>query len=106
MSPWVRAGLLLIALVACAAGGAALAALRARSLHEGRTDHAMISVAVALLAVGALCTAAGGGLIGVLAFGGVSVWASYIATAQRLGIFRVQSAQPEEAAMERHHPHA
>ena len=106
MTPWVRIGLLLIALVAYAAGGAALAVIRTRILHDGRCDYGMVSVAVALLGVGALCTAAGTGLLGILAFGGVSVWASYIATAQRLGLFRVQPAPPEEATMEEPYPRA
>jgi hypothetical protein len=103
MMVWIRIGLLLIALAAYVAGGAALAVLRSRTLHEGRSDYGMLSVSAALLSVGSLCTAAATGLSGVLAFGGLSVWASYVATAQRLGLFHIETASFEEAAMEEPH---
>jgi hypothetical protein len=101
MNIWIRIGLLTIALIAYAAGGAALAVLRVRRLNDGLGDNGMSAVATALLTVGALCSAAGGGILGIFAFGGVCVWASYIAAAQRVGLFRVQT-QPrtEEATME------
>ena len=104
MNAWARLGLLLVALVAFAAAGAALGVVRSRRLHEGSRDWSMISVAAALIAVGALCTAAATGLLGILAFGGVSVWASYIATAQRMGLFRVHSASVEETTLEEQNP--
>ena len=100
MTAWIRIGLMLVALVAFAAGGAALGVVRVRQLHEGRIDWSMVSVAGAVICVGALCTAAAAGLIGILAFGGVSVWASYILTAQRMGLFRVQSSTFEEHTIE------
>jgi len=103
MMAWVRIGLLTIALAAFAAGGAALAVLRNRWLQEGRNDYGMLSVAGALLAVGSLCTAAASGLIGILAFGGISVWSAYTATAQRLGVFRIESTLFEEPELEEPH---
>jgi hypothetical protein len=102
MALGVRIVLLILALVAYAAGGAALAVVRSRSFAEGRRDLGMTSVAGSLIVVGALCTTAGGGLMGILAFGGVTVWASYIATAQRLGVFQVQTGIPQEPALEEH----
>jgi threonine/homoserine efflux transporter RhtA len=100
MTAWIRIGLLLIALVTFAAGGAALGVVRMRRLHDGRTDWSMLSVAGALTSVGALCTAAATGFLGILAFGGVTVWASYILAAQRIGLFRVQSTTFEEPSLE------
>jgi hypothetical protein len=90
--------------VAYAAGGAALAVVRSRSLADGRTDFGMSSVAASLILVGALCTTAGGGILGILAFGGVTVWASYTATAQRLGVFQVRTAMLEEEPLEEPRP--
>jgi hypothetical protein len=52
---------------------------------------------------GALCTVVGGGLTGVLAFGGLIFWVSYVATAQRIGMFHVHSARPEESVVEEPH---
>ena len=106
MNAWIRIGLLTIALVAWAAGGYALAVIRARRLHDGRNDQGMISVCVALLGVGALTSAAASGFAGIFAFGGVCVWASYIAAAQRLGMFRLQAPRFEEAAFEEPRPRA
>jgi hypothetical protein len=100
MMAWIRLGLLTIALAAYAAGGAALAVLRNRWLHDGRQDYGMLSVAGALMAVGSLCTAAASGLVGILAFGGISVWSAYTATAQRLGVFQIESAPVEEPELE------
>jgi hypothetical protein len=100
MLAWIRIGLLAIALAAWAAGGASLALLRNRWLQEGRTDFGMLSVTGALLAVGSLCTAAASGLVGILAFGGISVWSAYTATAQRLGVFRIESTSCEEPEVE------
>lgn len=99
----VRIVLLILALVAYAAGGAALAVVRSRLFVDGRRDIGMTSVAISLIVVGALCTAAGGGLVGILAFGGVTVWTSYIAAAQRLGVFRIQAGAIEEPALEERH---
>lgn len=106
MTAWIRIGLLLVALVTFASGGAALGVVRMRRLHDGRTDWSMVSVAAALAAVGALATAAATGVLGILAFGGVTVWASYIITAQRIGLFRVQSGVMEEPTIEEPRPRA
>jgi hypothetical protein len=106
MTAWIRIGLLLIALVTFAAGGAALGVVRMRGLHDGGADWSMISVAFALISVGGVCTAAATGFLGILAFGGVTVWASYILTAQRIGLFRVQSTTFEEPTIEEPHHRA
>jgi len=100
MTVWLRIALLLIALATFAAGGAALGVVRMRHLHDGSTDWSMVSVAGALTVVGALCTSAATGLLGIPAFGGVTVWASYIFSAQRMGLFRVQTATFEEPTIE------
>ena len=106
MTAWVRVGLLIIALAAFVAGGAALAVIRNRNLHDGRSDYGMVSVTAALLGVGSLCAVAATGMIGVLAFGSVSVWASYVMTAQRLGIFRVETTPVEMQTIEEPHRRA
>jgi threonine/homoserine efflux transporter RhtA len=36
-------------------------------------------------------------MLGVLAFGGVVLWVGYVVTAQRVGLFRIESGWPEEA---------
>ncbi len=102
----VRIVLLLLALIAFAAGGAALAIVRSRGLREQGRDPGMMAVALSLIVVGALCTAAATSLGGILALGGVSVWASYILTAQRLGVFRVQTGQQEPEVLEEPRRHA
>jgi len=102
----VRIILLSLALVAYAAGGAALAIVRSRGIDGTARDAGMTAVALSLIAVGALCTIPGAGPLGIPAFGGVTVWASYIIMAQRLGVFRVQTRPTEEEAFEEPHRHA
>ncbi|MCI0432129.1 MAG: hypothetical protein L0271_00575 [Gemmatimonadetes bacterium] len=101
-----RLVLLLVAAVAYAAGGAALAIVRSRGLADGSRDGGMTAVGLSLICIGALCTTAGVGTSGVLAFGGVTVWASYVITAERLGVFRVQIGHLEEEAFEEPRRHA
>lgn len=106
MNLWVRLSLLLIGLVAWVAAGAALATLRFRTHRGQRHDIGLAAVASALLGVGALCSAAASGLVSILAFGGVSVWVSYIITAQRIGLFRLESPVREEPTFEERRPRA
>jgi hypothetical protein len=47
-------------------------------------------MAAMFMTFGALCTIAASGLFGVLAFGGVVVWASYLVMGQRLGLFSIE----------------
>lgn len=97
--------LMVFATIGYAGAGASFAVARQRQLSEGDRDLGMIAVAAMLFTFGALCTAVGVGLLGVLAFGGVVLWTSYVLMAQRLGIFRIEahhrSSSEEEAAEEK-----
>lgn len=83
--------LLLFGLVGFAGAGASVAVGRARRVDEGERDVGMLGVAVLLFVFGALCTALAAGAPGILAFGGVVTWFSYIYTSQHMGIFRVET---------------
>jgi hypothetical protein len=100
----MRIMLLLFALVGFAGAGAALAMARYRLLGEGERDLGLGGIAAMFLAFGTLCTVAASGLFGVLAFGGVVVWASYLFMAQRLGLFRIEArpSLPTEREPTRH----
>lgn len=91
MTPGLRLILLLFALIGFGGTGAALAVARYRKVADGDRDVGMIGVAGMLLLFGVLCAAVGVGLSGVLAFGGVVVWASYLFMAQHMGIFRIDA---------------
>ncbi|NIU74951.1 MAG: hypothetical protein GWN71_15610 [Gammaproteobacteria bacterium] len=86
----MRFMLLVFALVGFAGAGAALAVARYRLVTEGERDLGLGGIAVMFLTFGALCTVAASGLFGVLAFGGVVLWASYVLMARRLGLFRIE----------------
>jgi threonine/homoserine efflux transporter RhtA len=95
--------LLIFATVGFAGAGASLAVARTRYLNDGERDAGMLGVAGMLFMFGALCTAVGSGLIGVLAFGGVAIWVGYVVTAQRIGIFGIDTHRHEEAPAEEPH---
>jgi threonine/homoserine efflux transporter RhtA len=97
MTAGLQVVLLMFALVGFAGGGASLAVARSRQVSEGEYDTGMLGVAGMLLVFGALCAAVGSGLLGVLAFGGVALWAGYVVTAQRVGLFRIETGWLEEA---------
>jgi hypothetical protein len=86
----LRIVLLVFALIGFAGTGASLAVGRYRHLMDGERDLGMLGVACMLFVFGALCTAVGTGIAGVLAFGGIALWASYVLMAQHLGIFHVE----------------
>lgn len=86
----MRLMLLVFALVGFAGAGAALAVVRHRLMEEGERDVGLTGVALMFLTFGALCTMAASSLFGVLAFGGVVVWASYLLMARRLGLFQIE----------------
>nr|PZN89137.1 MAG: hypothetical protein DIU52_14990 [bacterium] len=86
----LRIVLLIFALVGYGGAGASLAVVRYRRLSEGERDVGMIAVAVMLFAFGALCTLVGVGSAGILAFGGVALWASYVLMAQHMGLFTIE----------------
>ncbi len=89
--------LLVFAVIGFAGAGAALAVARGRYVNDGEHDAGMIGVAVMMFAFGSLCTMVGSGLLGVVAFGGVMLWAGYVVTAQRVGLFRIETGWLEEA---------
>lgn len=83
--------LLAFAIVGYAGTGASLAVARARFVNDGERDIGMFGVAGMLFMFGALCTLVGSGIAGVLALGGVALWVGYVVTAQRLGLFTVET---------------
>jgi len=87
----LRFVLLLFALAGFAGAGAALAVARSRVLEEGEHDPGLLGIGAMLFAFGALCTLAASGFWGVLAFGVVASGASYLITAQRIGMFRIEA---------------
>ena len=103
----MRFMLLLFALVGFAGAGAAVAVARYRFIAEGERDLGLGGIAGMFLVFGALCTLAASGLFGVLAFGGVTVWASYLIMAQRLGLFTIETRSapppPPEREPTEHH---
>lgn len=103
MTAGLRLILLLFAAVGFTGAGAALAVARHRRVSDHEHDFGMLAVAAMLAVFGGLCTLVAGGISGVLAFGGVVLWVSYVATAQRVGLFQVHSTRAEEAAVEEPH---
>ena len=101
----MRIMLLVFALVGFAGAGAALAVARHRFMFEGERDLGLGGIALMFLTFGALCTIAASSLFGVLAFGGVAVWGSYLLMARRLGLFRIEARQmpPKERKSTQHH---
>ncbi len=92
--------LLVFAAVGYAGAGVSLAVSRQRKLTEGARDLGMLGVAAMLFLFAALCTVIGVGVIGVPAFGGVVLWASYLFMAQRIGLFRIEAGGPPSAEEE------
>jgi threonine/homoserine efflux transporter RhtA len=89
--------LLMFALIGFAGAGASLAVARTRQVADGEHDTGMLGVAGMLFVFGTLCTVVGSGLVGVFAFGGVTLWAGYVVTAQRVGLFHIETGWLEEA---------
>lgn len=96
----MTAGLQLIllgfALVGFAGAGTSLAVARSRRTAEGERDAGMLAVVATLVLFGTLCAMAAGGVPAVLAFGGVAMWVGYVVAAGRVGLFRIETAWPEE----------
>lgn len=101
----MRLMLLVFALVGFAGAGAALAVLRSRILVDGERDLGLMAIAAMFALFGVLCTVAASGLFGVLAFGGVVIWASYMLMARQLGLFRIEARPdaPAEPERKQHH---
>ena len=100
----IESGLHLVLLTFAAVGftgaGAAIAVARHRWSTDAERDYGMLGVTAMLLVFGGLCTAVSTGLSGLLAFGGVITWASYVGAAQRIGLFRVEAGTLEAEAAE------
>ena len=88
--------LVLFALVGYVGTGASLAVARYRALDDGQVDLGMLGVALMLWIFGAICTAVAVGLTGVLAVGSVAIWASYVVTANQIGLFAIDVGTPSE----------
>ncbi|HSJ25489.1 MAG TPA: hypothetical protein VK929_12505 [Longimicrobiales bacterium] len=97
MTAGLQVVLLVFALIGFAGAGACLAVARSRQVADGEYDTGMLGVAGMLFVFGALCTVVGSGLLGVLAFGSITLWAGYVITAQRVGLFRIETGWMEEA---------
>lgn len=100
MTTGLRIVLLLFALVGFTGAGASLAVARHRFTTDRENDLGMLAVSAMLLVFAALCTTVAAGLSGVLAFGGIALWASYVVTAQRVGLFRVEISRFHETRVE------
>jgi threonine/homoserine efflux transporter RhtA len=96
MTAGLQVVLLGFATIGFAGTGASLAVARGRSRMEGERDAGMLAVAAMLFVFGFLCALASSGMAGVLAFGGVVLWVGYIVTAQRVGLFAIETGWLEE----------
>ena len=97
MASAVKIALLIFAALGFAGAGAALAVGRLRQLTDGEADFGMRSLAFVLAAFSAICTVSAAGYVGVLAFGGVIVWCSYVLSAQHVGVFTIELFKRRES---------
>lgn len=100
MHSGLRFMLMLFALVGFAGAGAAYAVARQRLAADGDRDFGMLGVAGMLVAFATLCAGVSGGVAGIVAFGGAVLWISYAATAQRIGLFTIETGRLEAAPTE------
>jgi hypothetical protein len=91
MTAGLQVVLLAFAMIGFGGTGASLAVARARRVEDGEYDGGMLGVAALLLVFGTLCTLVSSGLSGVLAYGAVIAWVGYVITAQRIGLFRIET---------------
>lgn len=101
----MRLMLLLFALIGFAGAGAALAVARHRLLEEGERDLGLAGITAMFATFGALCTFAASGLLGIVAFGGVAVWASYLLMARHLGLLHIEARRGAAAGRETRQHH-
>ena len=93
----VKIALLIFAALGFAGAGAALAVGRLRQVNDGEPDVGMRALAFVLALFSAICTISAAGYIGVLAFGGVVAWCSYVLCAQHMGVFTIEFFKPRES---------
>ena len=98
MSATIVLTLMLFAAIGFAGAGVAFAVGRAREVSEAEIDIGMRAVTIMLFGFGAVCTYVAVGFTGIFAFGGVVAWASYIFSAQRVGVFQLYSADDHRRA--------
>lgn len=100
----MRIMLLIFAMAGFAAAGAVLAVARCRLVSEGERDYGLSAIAGMFMVFGTLCTIAASGLFGVVAFGSVVTWASYLLTGQHVGLFSIEArpSQPSELETTEH----
>ncbi len=87
--------LLFFAALGFAGAGIALAVARSREQREGESDLGMRAVTLLLFSFGSACTFVATGLAGVLAYGFVIAWFSYVFSAHRLDVFRLESPRTQ-----------
>jgi len=96
----LRLMLLIFAMAGFAAAGAAWAVARYRLVAEGERDYGLGAIAGMFVMFGALCTIAASGLFGVMAFGGVVSWGSYLLMGQHVGLFRIETRASPPSELE------
>ena len=97
--------LLIFAGVAFAGAGAALAIMRQRSAEQGERDIGLGLVVLMLGLFGALCAILSAGFGAIFGFGGVVMFAAYVMTANRIGMFKVEVGATQAAWPEEHEHH-
>lgn len=98
MAPTVKIALMLLAGIGFAGVGGSLAVARLHQLQQGDADYGMRAIAVVLACFSAMCIVPVAGYLGVPAFGGVISWFSYVCSAQRIGVFRIELFTSEPSA--------
>ena len=95
--------LLIFAGVAFAGAGAALAIMRQRNAEQGEHDVGLALVVAMLAVFGGLCAILSAGFAAIFGFGGVVMWAAYVMTANRIGMFKVEVGATQASWPEEHH---
>ena len=95
MSHALAMTLMFFAAIGFAGAGVARAVARAHEMVEAETDLGMRAVMLLLFAFGAACMYVAAGVAGILGFGAVVAWFSYILTAHRLRVFRIEQVQQQ-----------
>jgi hypothetical protein len=95
--PFVKVALLLFAALGFAGAGAALAVGRLRELQEGESDFGMRALGMVLAIFSGACTISAAGFLGIIAFGAVISWFSYVLCAHRIGVFSIEHLSAPES---------